>query len=32
VIVTGRLERGVFVAQPDSLLTKCPSKYSSGGS
>jgi len=32
VIVTGRLENGVFVAQPDSLLTKCPSKYSSGGS
>jgi cytochrome c-type biogenesis protein CcmE len=31
VIVTGRLEHGVFVAQPDSLLTKCPSKYSSGG-
>ena len=32
VIVTGRLVDGVFVAQPDSLLTKCPSKYSSGGS
>ena len=32
VIVTGRLEHGVFVAQPDTLLTKCPSKYSSGGS
>ena len=32
VIVTGRLEHGVFVAQPDSLLTKYPSKYSSGGS
>jgi cytochrome c-type biogenesis protein CcmE len=32
VIVTGRLEGGVFVAQRDSLLTKCPSKYSSGGS
>jgi cytochrome c-type biogenesis protein CcmE len=32
VIVTGRLVNGVFVAQPDSLLTKCPSKYSSGGS
>ncbi len=31
VIVTGRLEHGVFMAQPDSLLTKCPSKYSSGG-
>jgi cytochrome c-type biogenesis protein CcmE len=32
VIVTGRLVNGVFVAQPDSLLTKCPSKYTSGGS
>ena len=32
VIVTGRLVDGVFVAQPDSLLTKCPSKYTSGGS
>jgi cytochrome c-type biogenesis protein CcmE len=32
VIVTGRLVDGLFVAQPDTLLTKCPSKYSSGGS
>jgi cytochrome c-type biogenesis protein CcmE len=32
VIVTGRMEGGVFVGEPDSLLTKCPSKYSSGGS
>ena len=32
VIVTGRLVDGVFVAQPDSLITKCPSKYTSGGS
>jgi cytochrome c-type biogenesis protein CcmE len=32
VIVTGRMRGGVFVGQPDSLLTKCPSKYSSGGS
>jgi cytochrome c-type biogenesis protein CcmE len=32
VIVTGRMENGVFVGEPDSLLTKCPSKYSSGGS
>jgi cytochrome c-type biogenesis protein CcmE len=32
VIVTGRMRGGVFVAEPDSLLTKCPSKYSSGGS
>jgi cytochrome c-type biogenesis protein CcmE len=32
VIVTGELEHGVFMAQRDSLLTKCPSKYTSGGS
>jgi len=30
--VTGRMQDGVFVGEPDSLLTKCPSKYSSGGS
>jgi cytochrome c-type biogenesis protein CcmE len=28
VIVTGRLERGTFVAEHDSLITKCPSKFS----
>jgi cytochrome c-type biogenesis protein CcmE len=28
VIVTGRLENGVFVAKRDSLVTKCPSKFS----
>ena len=27
VIVTGSLRDGVFVAQPDSLVTKCPSKF-----
>ena len=27
VIVTGRLERGVFVGRKDSLVTKCPSKF-----
>ena len=27
VFVSGRLEHGVFVAQPGSLVTKCPSKY-----
>ena len=31
VIVTGKLVDGTFVAQPDSLVTKCPSKYSGGG-
>ncbi len=27
VIVDGRLDRGVFAARTDSLVTKCPSKY-----
>jgi cytochrome c-type biogenesis protein CcmE len=27
VIVTGHLEDGAFVAQHDSLITKCPSKF-----
>jgi cytochrome c-type biogenesis protein CcmE len=27
VIVTGRLDDGVFVAEHDSLITKCPSKF-----
>jgi cytochrome c-type biogenesis protein CcmE len=27
VIVTGRLEEGTFVAEHDSLVTKCPSKF-----
>jgi cytochrome c-type biogenesis protein CcmE len=27
VIVTGSMEGGVFVAQHDSLITKCPSKF-----
>ena len=27
VIVTGRMRHGVFVAKKDSLVTKCPSKY-----
>jgi cytochrome c-type biogenesis protein CcmE len=28
VIVTGSLKEGVFVAEKDSLVTKCPSKFS----
>jgi cytochrome c-type biogenesis protein CcmE len=28
VIVTGKLDQGVFVAEHDSLITKCPSKFS----
>jgi len=27
VVVTGRLQDGTFVAQRDSLVTKCPSKF-----
>ncbi len=27
VVVDGRLRNGVFVAAPDTLVTKCPSKY-----
>lgn len=27
ILVTGRLVNGVFVAERDSMLTKCPSKY-----
>jgi cytochrome c-type biogenesis protein CcmE len=28
VVVDGRLRNGAFVAVPDTLVTKCPSKYS----
>jgi cytochrome c-type biogenesis protein CcmE len=28
VVVEGRLRNGTFIATPNSLLTKCPSKYS----
>jgi cytochrome c-type biogenesis protein CcmE len=28
VIVTGKLDDGTFVAEHDSLITKCPSKFS----
>ena len=27
IVVDGRLRNGVFVAVPDTLVTKCPSKY-----
>ena len=27
VIVSGELKRGTFVAERDSLVTKCPSKF-----
>jgi cytochrome c-type biogenesis protein CcmE len=29
VVVAGTLRNGVFVAKPGSLITKCPSKYTS---
>jgi cytochrome c-type biogenesis protein CcmE len=28
IVVDGRLRNGVFVAEPGSMVTKCPSKYS----
>jgi cytochrome c-type biogenesis protein CcmE len=28
VILTGAMEDGVFVGEPDTLITKCPSKFS----
>ncbi len=28
VFMRGELERGLFVAEPNTLVTKCPSKYS----
>ena len=31
VIITGHMVGDRFVANPDSLVTKCPSKYSGGG-
>ena len=32
LIVTGALTAGTFVAQPGSMITKCPSKYSAAPS
>ena len=32
VIVTGKLENGVFVGERNSLVTKCPSKFKNAGS
>ena len=28
IVVDGELKNGTFVASPDSMVTKCPSKYS----
>ena len=27
IVLTGELERGTFVGEPDTLVTKCPSKF-----
>jgi cytochrome c-type biogenesis protein CcmE len=27
IVVDGRLQNGVFVAVPGTMITKCPSKY-----
>ena len=27
IVVDGRLQKGAFVAEPGSMITKCPSKY-----
>ena len=27
IILTGTVERGVFIGEPDTLVTKCPSKF-----
>jgi cytochrome c-type biogenesis protein CcmE len=27
IVVNGRLHKGAFVADPGSMITKCPSKY-----
>lgn len=27
ILLTGALEQGVFVGEPDTLVTKCPSKF-----
>lgn len=32
VVVQGRMQAGTFVAVPNTLLTKCPSKYTPSGS
>ncbi len=28
IVLTGSVERGAFVGEPDTLITKCPSKFS----
>jgi cytochrome c-type biogenesis protein CcmE len=32
IVLTGSVEKGVFVGEPDTLVTKCPSKFSTENS
>lgn len=32
IVLTGEVEHGVFVGQPDTLVTKCPSKFTTNDS
>ena len=32
IILTGQVERGTFVGEPDTLITKCPSKFTTDDS
>jgi cytochrome c-type biogenesis protein CcmE len=31
IVLTGELQNGAFVGEPDTLLTKCPSKFTTKG-
>jgi cytochrome c-type biogenesis protein CcmE len=31
IVLDGRIEHGVFVGEPDTLVTKCPSKFTASG-
>jgi cytochrome c-type biogenesis protein CcmE len=32
IVLTGEVERGTFVGEPDTLVTKCPSKFTTDAS
>jgi cytochrome c-type biogenesis protein CcmE len=32
IVLTGQLENGTFVGEPESLITKCPSKFTTNAS
>jgi cytochrome c-type biogenesis protein CcmE len=32
IVLTGEVDRGVFVGEPDTLVTKCPSKFTTNDS